>query len=142
MHTNSIRGPGLAHGRRRRLAEGDVDVLLEAIRAETGAVALHALTPWAGGQLLPAAPASDEDVEDGEGGHGGEARGAGDGHAAQLSLVTANVDGLSREYSKAPGQRMAAILRSCLAVDPAPDALLFQEMTHEMLIEARRGHPQ
>ena len=119
-----------------------MDALLEAIRAQSGAVTLHALTPWAGGQLLPAAPASDEEVEDGEGGHGGEARGAGDGHAAQLSLVTVNVDGLGGDYSEAPGQRMAAILRRCLAVDPAPHALLFQEMTHEMLIEARRGLPE
>ena len=48
------------------------------------------------------------------------ARGAGDGHAAQLSLVTVNVDGLGGDYAEAPGQRMAAILSSCLAVEPAP----------------------
>ena len=142
MHTNSIRGPGPVHGRRRRLAEGDVDALLDAIRAESGAVTLHALTPWAGGRLLPAAPATDEEMEDGEGGHGGEGREAGDGHAAQLSLVTVNVDGLGDHYDETPSQRMAAILRSCLAVEPAPDALLFQEMTHEMLIEARSGLPE
>ena len=112
MHTNSIRGPGLAHGRSRRLAEGDVDALLEAIRAESDAVALHAIKPWAGDRLFPAAPASDEEREDGEAGHGGEARGAGDGHAAQLSLVTVNVDGLGGDYAEAPGQRMAAILSS------------------------------
>ena len=142
MHTNSIRGPGPVHGRRRRLAEGDVDALLDAIRAESGAVTLHALTPCAGGQLLPAAPATDEEMEDGEGGHGGEGREAGDGHAAQLSLVTVNVDGLGDHYDETPSQRMVAILRSCLAVEPAPDALLFQEMTHEMLIEARSGLPE
>ena len=112
MHTNSIRGPGLAHGRRRRLAEGDVDALLEAIRAESGSVALHAITPWAGDQLFPAALASDEEREDGEARQGGEAPGAGDGHAAQLSLVTVNVDGLGSDYAEAPGQRMAAILSS------------------------------
>ena len=44
MHTNSITGPGLAHVRRRRIAEGGVDALLEAIRAQSGAVELHALT--------------------------------------------------------------------------------------------------
>ena len=63
MHTNSIGGPGLAHGRRRRLAEGDVDALLEAIRAQCGGVTLHALTRRAVGQMRPAAPAIDEEVE-------------------------------------------------------------------------------
>ena len=38
MHTNSIRGPGPVHGRRRRLAEGDVHALLDAILAETGSL--------------------------------------------------------------------------------------------------------
>ena len=102
-----------------------VDALLEAIRGESGAVALHAITPWAGDRLFPAAPASNEEREDSEAGHGGEARGAGDGHAAQLSLVTVNVNGLGGDYAEDPGQRMAAILSSCLAVKPAPDALLF-----------------
>ena len=142
MHTNSIRGPGLAQGRRRHLSEADVDALLEAIRAQSGDVALHALTAWAGGRLFPAAPGSDDEMENGEVAQRREAGDAGEGHAARLSLVTVNVDGLGGDYTQAAGQRMAAILTTCLAVEPAPDVLLFQEMTHEMLDEARRLLPE
>ena len=92
--------------------------------------------------MHPAAPASDAEVEDGEAGPDGAARDAGDGHAAQQSLVTVNLDGLGVAYSETPGKRMAAILETCLAVDPAPDALLFQEMAHEMLDEARPRLPR
>ena len=78
-------------------------------------------------------------MEDAEAGQDGEARGAGGGHAAQLSLVTVNVNGVGGPYSRTPCERMAAILELCLAVGPAPDALLFQEMTHEMLDHARQN---
>ena len=137
MHTNSIEGPGLAQGRRRHLSEADVDALPEAIRAQSGDVALHALTPWAGGRILPPAPASDEEMERCEGAQSSDAGGAGEGHAARLSMVTLNVAGLGDDYAQGAGERMAAILTTCLAVEPAPDVLLFQEMTHEMLDEAR-----
>ena len=87
-----------------------MDALLEAIRAQCGGVTLHALTRRAVGQMRPAAPAIDEEVEDAEARQDGEARGAGGGHAAQLSLVTVNLNGLGGPYSETPCERMAAIL--------------------------------
>ena len=118
-----------------------MDALLEAIRAQSGAMTLHALTPRVVGQMHPEAPAIDEEVEDGEAGQDGEARGAGDERVAQLSLVTVNLDGLGSDYSETPCERMAAILELRRAVVPAPDALLFQEMAHEMLDEALQRLP-
>ena len=41
MHTNSIEGAELRHGRRRRLSDNEVEEVLQDIRRVAGAVALH-----------------------------------------------------------------------------------------------------
>ena len=61
-----------------------VDALLEAIRGESGAVTLHAITPWSGDGLFPAAPASDEDREDSASQQAAQPRASSSGTASGL----------------------------------------------------------
>ena len=145
VHTNSILGDAPRHGRTECPTGSEVATLLAEIQREVGAVTLHRIhrgASVAGSFFLEReglrAMVGAHDVEvagaqDG-GGPGGGARDA----AAQISVVTVNVDGLG-EYVEPAATRLEAILDTVLAV--APDVLLLQEVVPEMYAVVRRRLP-
>ena len=140
MHTNSIEGAGLRHGRRRQLSDGEVEEVLHDIWRDAGTVTLHAITRSVGAegrQYLETegwramAPADSEAVS-------ADTAPMAKAKSEALSLVSLNVDGLG-EYADPPATRMDAILARVLLVEP--DALVLQEMTAPMLAQLRRRLP-
>ena len=110
MHTNSIEGTSLSHGRRRRLCAKDVEEMLREIRQRAADCTLHAITPAASGghrylakegfRAMGMEGVVDEAMQ-------GEAFPSGD--ADVLSMVTLNVDGLGG-YTEAPATLVKKIL--------------------------------